>query len=171
MAKAERVSFCKKCGKDFAWRLKICPHCGQHEEKEVVPDGIEQCYFSAVAGESFENYDGSSRQKILKRCVAGETIELVHEKGNRYDRWAVQVLRENGEQIGYLPSEQSEEFMQRMQSGCGYIAGLIEVTGGTFDKPHRGAVIYIMEVRHPCDQKAVEAYWALAFAKARTRRR
>ncbi len=165
----DRISFCKKCGKDFAWRRKICPHCGQHEDQEIVPDGVN-CYFSAVAGESFDNPNGTSRQKILSRCASGEAIELVHERGNRHDRWAVQVLRKSGEQIGYLPREQSKDFVARMQRGDVYVAGLVEVTGGTREKPSRGAVLYILEAPAGCDRAQVQTYWTVVFGGALQRR-
>jgi hypothetical protein len=58
---------------------------------------------SAVAGESYRNGDGSSRQEILRRCRTGEEILLVPEPDNPHDSDAVKVQRHNGEQIGYLP--------------------------------------------------------------------
>jgi hypothetical protein len=41
---------------------------------------------------------------IIKACSVGEVIELVPEPDNRYDSDAVKVCRQNGEQLGYLPS-------------------------------------------------------------------
>jgi single-stranded-DNA-specific exonuclease len=50
-----------------------------------------------VVGVTFDN-----RQSILRQLSAGETLWLVREPDNAYDRNAIQVQRENGEAIGFL---------------------------------------------------------------------
>ncbi len=54
-----------------------------------------------VVGESFQNDDGSDRQKIIRRCRVGMPISLQPEPDNPYDSHAIAVVSEHG-QIGYL---------------------------------------------------------------------
>jgi len=72
-AEMERISFCKKCGKDFAWRLKYCPHCGQHEDRPLQPDPVpcEHCGGPPVSAPAF-----------CQRCGlrAGQPIRHLHTK-------------------------------------------------------------------------------------------
>ena len=62
-------------------------------------------YETQVAGGSFDNADGSSRQKIIRACKPGEFLKLEHEQGNRHDKHATRLLRANGQQLGYVPKE------------------------------------------------------------------
>lgn len=67
---------------------------------------VEVTHFIAtVAGASHPNRNGSSRQEIVQRCKLGERLYLIHEIGNRYDKHATRVVRQNGEQVGYVPKE------------------------------------------------------------------
>jgi hypothetical protein len=59
-------------------------------------------YFGHIAGESFRNNDGTSRQAIIRRCHVGEVLRLEPEPSNPHDANAMRVLRMPGEQIGYL---------------------------------------------------------------------
>lgn len=66
-----------------------------------------------VVGESFRNPDGTDRQEIIPRCVVGEWLILEHEPDNPHDINAIKVLRETGEQIGYLPRDFAGEIVSR----------------------------------------------------------
>jgi hypothetical protein len=59
-------------------------------------------FFSKIAGVSFTNPDGSSRQAALARCRAGENLRLVREADNPHDDEAVAVYSRHGEQLGYV---------------------------------------------------------------------
>jgi hypothetical protein len=50
-----------------------------------------------VVGVTFDN-----RQSILRQLSEGETLWLVHEPDNVYDRNAIQVQRSDGDVIGFL---------------------------------------------------------------------
>jgi|SRR5690554_3666983 len=52
----------------------------------------------SVAGVTFDN-----RQEVLARMHVGETLWLVREPQNPYDRNAIRVQRVSGEQVGYIP--------------------------------------------------------------------
>ena len=67
--------------------------------------------FQSVAGETFNNPDGISRQTILSRAAPGTEVFLVPEPTNQYDSNAVAVYLDTGRgdtaQIGYLPRDHS----------------------------------------------------------------
>ena len=44
----------------------------------------------------------ASYQSAIRRCSAGQTVHVVHEIGNPYDKNALAVVTENGEIIGYI---------------------------------------------------------------------
>lgn len=66
--------------------------------------GPHHSFHSRVAGVSFRNDDGTSRQAAIAACHAGEAVHLVCDPGNRYDSNAVKVCRCDGRQIGHLPT-------------------------------------------------------------------
>lgn len=59
-------------------------------------------FHTKVAGVSFRNDDGTSRQAFLKRCKPGDELELVWDEGNPYDANATKVITLDGLQLGYL---------------------------------------------------------------------
>jgi len=77
-----------------------------------------------VAGVSYNNRDGTSRQRIILRCSAGELLRLKAEDDNPVDPNAVAVIRLNGEQLGYLHREDAAEVRKGSQEGLLY-AGII----------------------------------------------
>jgi hypothetical protein len=65
-------------------------------------------HFLGVAGESFNNPDGTSRQKIIKAIEPGNVAYLMVEPDNEHDGQAVRVLVPHegmAAQIGYLPRD------------------------------------------------------------------
>lgn len=70
-------------------------------ELPAVPAGWK-CWRNGVAGESFKNPDGISRQDIIRRLKVGESVRLEADPGNRRDKAAVKVMAADG-QIGFLP--------------------------------------------------------------------
>jgi hypothetical protein len=75
-----------------------------------------------VAGVSHCNPDGTSRQRIIPRCSVGETLVLRHEEHNPADSNAIAVLRQNGEQLGYLSREDAESVLRHLRQGWRYTA-------------------------------------------------
>jgi hypothetical protein len=65
-------------------------------------------FCASVVGESHKNYDGESRQSIIKKLKEGDIVQLAHEKNNKYDDYAVAVISDHG-QIGYLKSASSAQ--------------------------------------------------------------
>lgn len=95
-----------------------------------------------VAGVTHDNDDGTNRQEILKRCKPGETIVLEHWPMPE-DEYAVKVLRENGEQLGYIPREDAEDVADWLNSANSVTAKIKKITGDTKDKPTIGCIIEI----------------------------
>lgn len=97
-------------------------------------------FYSKVAGVSFNNTDGTSRQKIIERFArAGMPLILVREPNNPHseNRTAVAVFIKaqrlfsmRHEQIGYLNEHVSEEISRHIDSGKLVTAKISEVTGG-----------------------------------------
>ena len=75
-------------------------------------------FFGHVAGERHRNEDGSDRQAIIRRCRVGELLVLEHEPDNPHDINTIRVLRQNGEQIGYLEREFAGEVVSRSAKGA-----------------------------------------------------
>jgi hypothetical protein len=85
----------------------------------------------------------SWRQEEVGRCREGENLILKREPMNRYDANAVAVLRENGEEIGYLSRHDAEWVARIMDDGYEVEARIKWINGGTPDKPSYGVVVDI----------------------------
>lgn len=105
-------------------------------------------YYVNVRGLSHENPDGTSRQEIAKSLRKGQTVNLQAEPMNQHDRWAVKVLVNNGEFLGYLPSDARDA--SAVLKGEPISASIHKLTGGTnwfsktiLGKKHIGVVLAI----------------------------
>ena len=85
---------------------------------------------TAVAGVAHNNRDGTSRQEIISRCSIGERLRVKHEKDNPVDPNAVALLRQNGEQVGYLKADLAAEIVQKGTQGWRYAAVIQQIDGG-----------------------------------------
>lgn len=106
---------------DSAWRAV---------HVDSSPPRASHSFFTKVAGVTHEG-----RQRIITRCIIGESLTLVRDPHNRYDRGAIKVLRANGEQLGFIPAHVSRgagqsglsEYMDR---GARYSCRISDLTGG-----------------------------------------
>jgi hypothetical protein len=105
-------------------------------------------YYVSVRGLSHENTDGTSRQEIAKSLRKGQKVNLQAEPMNEHDRWAVKVLVNNGEFLGYLPSDARDA--SAILKGEPISAAIHKLTGGTnwfsktiLGKKHIGVVLSI----------------------------
>lgn len=91
--------------------------------------------FMSVAGETFENPDGVSRQTILQRATPGMDVWLVPEPDNTFDSNAIAVYLDYGNgstgQIGYLPRDHG--------AGGDVAAGKVAVWLAKVGAPRAGA--------------------------------
>lgn len=113
------------------------PRTGAQAGAQVRREGPRAPQFrdARVAGVTFPNADGTSRQLLIAAyCRPGAPATLARERGNRHDPNAVAVLirRESGTevQIGYIPAELSREVAAALDRNVRIDARITEVTGG-----------------------------------------
>lgn len=88
----------------------------------VVSRNVE--FHTKVAGVSFDG-----RQRIIRQTRVGESLSLVREPNNPYDRNAIMVLNGSGNQLGFIPKEIASTLASDMDSGSKYIATVTAITG------------------------------------------
>ncbi|AMK19357.1 HIRAN domain-containing protein [Sphingobium sp. MI1205] len=81
-------------------------------------------------------------QKAVRETRYGERVSLVHETDNRHDPLAVVARNASGQVIGYVPRD---SWLQRAiaKERKDVAAYVVEVTGGTRDKPSSGIVLRV----------------------------
>jgi HJR/Mrr/RecB family endonuclease len=111
-----------------------------------------------VAGVSHNNRDGTSRQQIIRRCVAGELLRLKPEKDNPVDPKAVAVCRLNGEQIGYLPQEDAAEVTEGASAGWMYAAIINKILDDGIRGHCLGVGLKLVYARSTADKAIVKQH-------------
>jgi hypothetical protein len=86
--------------------------------------------YTKVVGVTRTNADGTRRQDVARRCRPGDAVILRHEPDNPADPNAIAVLRDSGEQIGYLRRALAKDLV--LASAAGHRCGAVvtQVTGG-----------------------------------------
>ena len=107
------------------------------------PSARPRSFFTTVAGVTFEG-----RQRMVARCSVGEQLILVRDPENQYDKGAIKVMRQNGEQLGFIPAHvsrggDSSGLAYRMDQGEKYQCRISDLTGG--GTKSRGVNIEITE--------------------------
>lgn len=87
-------------------------------------------YSEKVVGVSFENPDGTSRQKLISKMSEGEAIQLVRDPDNPKDRNAIKVLNKDSRQVGFIDKFRVQELAPQMDSGYEVEAWVESITGG-----------------------------------------
>jgi len=118
-----------------------------------------ESFFSKIAGVSFTNGDGSSRQAALARCRPGENLRLVREANNPHDDEAVAVFSKRGDQLGYVTARANDEVSVWLDEQRRVEAFITEITGGGPGK-HRGANILLVHVDGEESDEALLGYAA-----------
>lgn len=136
----------------------------RHREEEVARAMRLRHSFAKVAGVTFPNDDGSERQAIIRQCKSGERLILRHDPDNQYSEFAIQILRENDEQLGHAPEYLAERICQELESGYQAVGFLKSVTGGTQDKPTRGVNFLAVFMAADVSRDELQAYVAATFA-------
>lgn len=70
---------------------------------------IDKHFFAKVAGVTYRNVDGVSREDLIARCATCDPIKLLREPDNSFDSDAVQVLNQSCQMLGYLHKETAEQ--------------------------------------------------------------
>jgi hypothetical protein len=112
-------------------------------------------FFGQVAGESHRNDDGSDRQAIIPRCRVGELLVLEHEPDNPHDINAIRVLRQNGEQIGYLEREFAGQVVSRSAKGLKFHAAIAGIGRPRRSTPYGVALLIIVDDDDATDAEVV----------------
>lgn len=87
-------------------------------------------FVCAVSGVTFQNDDGSDRQRFIKRRVsAGDHVELIREPKNKYDKNAIAVYV-HSHQIGYLRTDVAERQAKKMDDGLHEIVANVRAVRG-----------------------------------------
>ncbi len=108
---------------------------------------------SKVAGVSFPNDDGTSRQRIIRKyCRAGKSLEVRLEPDNRYSDDAMGLWVRGRRlfifparyQVGYIRNEIATQIREDVVRGCPISVRILDVTGGGwFRKQYYGLNIEI----------------------------
>jgi hypothetical protein len=114
---------------------------------ELADLEMEDHYIVRVAGVSHQNDDGSSRQEILARCKVPEILELRRQPNHRHDKNAIQVRRQNGEMLGFIPKNEARIMAPELDKGRRYVAVLTTLDGGYGEKRYRGAGVLIVKIK------------------------
>lgn len=80
-----------------------------------------------VAGVRYDNDDGTSRQKIIKKLKVGEDLILERDTSNKFDDSAVKVCRVSEEQFGFLEMDIAVEINARLKEGSRVDAQVISI--------------------------------------------
>jgi hypothetical protein len=98
---------------------------------------------SKIAGVSFNNDDGSSRQQIIRKfCKEGDQLTLKREPNNPYGRGnAIAVHLPTGPQLGYIEHGLSRDLAPKIDVGTRLRVTVAAVTG--IDKSALGVDIAI----------------------------
>jgi hypothetical protein len=112
----------------------------------------EQTFRTRIAGVTKQNADGTDRQALIKTLRLGETINLVREPTNPYDKYAIAVFQTSGKQLGYIPAGNRRLADHMDMGGCvsakivkiGRASGILGLFFRAFRKPY-GCVIEISE--------------------------
>lgn len=104
--------------------------CWRTAEPSRESHTSSRSFFTKVAGVDFEG-----RQRIVARCSEGESLILVRDPNNRFDKGAIKVMRLNGEQLGFLPAHVSRGgdatgLAFQMDHGSEYQCRIKNITGG-----------------------------------------
>jgi hypothetical protein len=102
------------------------------------PERRAEVIRSKIVGVTFDNPDGTSRQRIIERyCTDGMRLEVCPEPDNPVHRNALGLwVRTRGLfgsktfQVGYLRAELADELRDRIDRGWRIWAHILEVTGG-----------------------------------------
>lgn len=70
---------------------------------------VDRYFHTKIAGASHFNSDGTNRVAIIKQCKPSELLVIQWDKGNKFDRYAKTVKRQNGQQLGYLQRHIAED--------------------------------------------------------------
>lgn len=84
----------------------------------------------SIAGVSYENDDGTSRQRIISGLVSGSLLRFLRDPGNPHDENAIRILDSQGRQCGFVPKDIAKLLARELEAGTEYETRVVEVVGG-----------------------------------------
>lgn len=105
-------------------------------------------FFTKIVGVTFEN-----RQELLADLAVGQQLNLVHEKDNPHDAYAIAVYAD-GAKLGYLKRNIARHLAENFDNGVDYQAVVVQVTG-SIDQ-NLGANIFIQKLQSVVQDSEVE---------------
>jgi len=108
-------------------------------------DNSEEKFNTKIAGVTFKNKDGSSRQRLLRKSDPNELLLMKREPENPVDENAIKLVKPKGKQLGYIPSKNAETLAPQMDNGAKFFAQISQINGGDNGKSY-GANIRIFRV-------------------------
>ncbi len=101
-------------------------------------------FTTRVSGVSFDNPDGTSRQRILQKLRPGDMTGLIRMPDHPDDPNAIAVVFRDRGMLGFIPAHISERLADQLDSGLVGFARVVEITGGTADKPTLGCAVEVL---------------------------
>ena len=109
-------------------------------------DSIDKGFFHSVAGVSFSNDDGVSRQSLVLKCKHFDRIGLVREPNNPHGSTAVAVVNAAGQKLGYLHHANSLEIAPQIDAHREWFGVVSQVFEGLAGDP-AALIVYLMRVK------------------------
>lgn len=127
----------------FIWFALIKNNSSTITEEELLKHTPTHEIRTKIVGVTFDNDDGSSRQKIIsKHCHTGQTLKIIHSPMKGYPN-AVKVCLNNGKQLGHLSNDLAKDIVDYSKQGYYIFSKVLSVTGGEEGKKTRGCNIII----------------------------
>ena len=99
---------------------------------------IEEHFYEPVVGVAYDE-----RQNVISKLFEGEGLTLRREPRHPYQDNAIMVLRENGDQVGYIRRDLANVLVPRMAAleMDTVDANVVSLTGGAYPGAYRGVRI------------------------------
>jgi len=125
-------------------------------------------FANTVAGVSFTNHNGKSRQEIISRAVKpGMQFVLRPELNNPVVPGAIAVLTPSGEQIGYLQADLGDQVRRWTQYGYGVSARVLSTGRPNNDKSAPVGVRFQITIRGHDKQRYISGRFKKAVTDAK----
>lgn len=152
---------CQKCGTELSEGDNFCTKCGAPAPTEPAPPQPAKPimpfneFQTNIAGVTFNNENGTSRQVIIRLCKVGDLLILKHEPVEQ-DENAIKVFRMNGDQLGFLPKGYAPEVAYALDQGEAFHVIVEEKTrfAGTDGKMKWGCRIKVTKQSYVDSQRS-----------------
>ena len=102
-----------------------------------VKNKLTQSIQTRVVGVTYEN-----RQTVVAQLEVGDEVYLVREPSNAFDPNAIMVVRQNGQQVGYLNRELAARLSSRLDTFSQPVKAFVSsLIGGFYPGSCLGAVV------------------------------